>query len=185
MKQAVIETVVGIFIILALICLIILAIQVSGLSNYRHQRSYEVTAAFNNIGDLKIRAPVTIGGVRIGQVVNIALDPKTFQAIATFSINKQYNNIPVDSTANIYTAGLLGSNYISLTPGFSDKNLKNGDQIQNSHSALILQNLIGQLLFSLKGDSQTTQSANDKGSQAASSSSHGGTEPKVSIVGSE
>ncbi|MCP3680686.1 MAG: outer membrane lipid asymmetry maintenance protein MlaD [Gammaproteobacteria bacterium] len=167
MRQGIIETIVGLFIIVAVVCFVFLAIQVSGLTNYSHTSVYNVTANFNNVGDLKVRAPVTIGGVKIGQVTQIKLDAKTFEAVATFAIDQRYDHIPTDSTANIYTAGLLGSSYISLTPGFSAQNLKSGSQIQNSHSALILQNLIGQLLFSLKGGGdKAKQSASDTAAPA-------------------
>ncbi|MAZ78133.1 MAG: outer membrane lipid asymmetry maintenance protein MlaD [Legionellaceae bacterium] len=168
MRQFVIELVVGIFIIIVILALIFLAFKTSGLANYTSGKTYAVTADFDNVGDLKPRAPVTIGGVRVGQIESIALDPKTFQAVVTLDINTKYNNIPVDSTANIFTEGLLGANYISLSPGYSSDNLKNGSVIQNTNPALILQNLIGQLLFSMKGDDQKKDQASEKSSSGAS-----------------
>ncbi|PIQ44023.1 MAG: outer membrane lipid asymmetry maintenance protein MlaD [Gammaproteobacteria bacterium CG11_big_fil_rev_8_21_14_0_20_46_22] len=149
-KQRVTEMVVGIFIIIAILCFIFLAFKVSGLTSFSHANTYRVKAEFQNIGDLKVRAPVTIAGVAIGQVSHIDLDPETYQAVVTMKI-AQRDQIPVDSTANIFTAGLIGSNYVSITPGFSPVFVKNGGNILRTNQAMILQDVIGQLLFSLKG----------------------------------
>jgi phospholipid/cholesterol/gamma-HCH transport system substrate-binding protein len=143
------ELIVGAFLLAGIFALLILAFQVSGLTNVAGKRGYEISADFDNIGDLRIRAPVSISGVRVGEVTDIYLDPKTFKAVATLRINPNQNALPIDSTASIFTQGLLGSNYISITPGFSDTNLKNGDKITITHSAVILENLIGQLMFKL------------------------------------
>jgi len=97
--------------------------------------------------------------VTVGRVKSITLDPKTFQAIATLDIDKKDNNIPTDSTANIYTAGIIGSNYISLTPGFDETALKNGDKITNTNQALILQDLIGQFMYNISHKEQSTNSS--------------------------
>lgn len=165
MRQAFVELIVGVFIILAIIALLFLAFKTSDLANYSGGKTYVVTADFDNVGDLKVRAPVSISGVRVGQIDSIKLDPKTFQAVVTMNINARYDDIPVDSTANIFTEGLLGSNYISLSPGYSADHLKNGGMIQNTNPALILQNLIGQLLFSMKSDGKDkNQAGADKGS---------------------
>jgi phospholipid/cholesterol/gamma-HCH transport system substrate-binding protein len=144
-----IEIIVGAFLLAGIIALLVLAFQVSGLTNVIGRQGYEVTAAFDNVGDLRVRAPISMGGVRLGEVTHIQLDPHTFKAVVTLRINANQNAIPTDSTASILTAGLLGSNYISLTPGFADTNLKNGDKIGMTHSAIILENLIGQLMFKL------------------------------------
>lgn len=151
-KKSVVEILVGFFMIAAIIALVFLAFQVSGLTQYGNRHYYVVYAAFDNIGDLKSRAPVTIGGVRVGQVGDIVLDNQTFRAKVSLLINDKFNNIPTDSTAGILTQGLLGSNYVSLTPGFDNTALKNNGEIQNTRSALILENLIGQFLLSIKGD---------------------------------
>jgi phospholipid/cholesterol/gamma-HCH transport system substrate-binding protein len=151
-RKSSVEILVGIFMIAGAIALTFLALRVSGLTEYGNNHYYVVTAEFDNIGSLKPRAPVTIGGVNIGRVGPIMLDPKTFQAKVNLLINVHYNDIPDDSTANILTQGLLGSNYISLSPGFNNTVLKNGSQIQNTHSAIILENLIGQLMYSLTND---------------------------------
>jgi len=151
-QQGLINFIVGLFVIAAGICLLILAFQVSGLTTYTSGNTYTITADFNNVGDLKVRAPVTIGGVTIGRVTDIKLHAKTFKAVVVIQIDKKENNIPVDSTASIFTAGLIGANYISITPGYETEFLKEGGKIENTNQALILQNLIGQLLFSLKSD---------------------------------
>ena len=150
-KQQRMELIAGIFIIIGILAFIVLAFKVSGLTNYASSRTYKITAEFNDIGDLKERAPVTVAGVVVGRVTNISLNAKDYKAVVTMLIDKNSNNIPVDSTANIYTAGLLGANYISITPGFEEEYLKNGETIENTNQALILQNLIGQLMFNLKG----------------------------------
>lgn len=156
-QQRIIEIWVGFFILLGILALLALALQVSGLSiGLSNQKGYEVSANFDNIGDLKLRAPVTIGGVRIGQVSGVQLDPTTFKAIVHLSIDNNKLQIPSDSSASIYTAGLLGANYIELTPGFDTDNLHQGSVITSTHSALVLENLIGQLVYKLGGNSDST-----------------------------
>lgn len=143
------ELLVGLFILASIIALLTLALQVSGLGQIAGSNGYSIIAKFENIGDLRVRAPVSIAGVRIGEVTKIVLDKTTFKAIVTMQINPQQNAIPTDSSASILTEGLLGSNYISLSPGFADTNLKEGDNINDTHPAIILENLIGQLMFKL------------------------------------
>lgn len=152
-KRSVIEILVGLFMIAGILALVFLAFRVSGLTEYSNRHNYVVYAEFDNIGDLKARAPVTIGGVRIGQVGDITLDKQTFRAKVSLLISDKFNDIPTDSTAGILTQGLLGSNYISLTPGFDNTFLQNKGEIENTRSALILENLIGQFLLNMKGDS--------------------------------
>ena len=159
MAQKWAETLVGLFMVAGIACLIVLAFKVSGLSTYAMGKSYEITADFDNIGDLKKRAPVTIAGVRIGQVTGIDLDPRSYKAVVHMDIEEKDNNIPVDSSASIVTAGLLGANYISISPGFENEFLKQGGQIEETHSALMLETMIGQLLFNMgkdKDDEDTT-----------------------------
>lgn len=153
------EMTVGFFLLLAIVSLLILAFRVSSLSFQSPMKSYEVTAVFDNVGDLKTRAPISMSGVRIGEVTGIRIDPKTFKAVVQLRINEKQNNIPVDTTASIYTQGLLGSNYISLMPGFDDQHfLKPGSTITSTHSAIILENLIGELLFSIKNSDKKDKS---------------------------
>lgn len=144
---------VGLFIIAALCALLLLAFKVSGLTTeLGGGHYYFVTADFDNIGDLKVRAPVTVSGVKVGRVSAIQLDPQSYRATVTLQINNRYKELPVDTSASILTQGLLGSNYMSLSPGFENQMLKAGGRIQTTHSALILENLIGQLMFNLSGD---------------------------------
>ncbi len=149
-----IEITVGFFLLIGILALLMLGLQVSGLStSLTSKNSYEVTANFDNIGDLRPRAPVTISGVHIGEVKSISLNPVSFKAIVTLTLNDNKMLIPDDSAASIYTAGILGSNYIELTPGFDDTSLHQGSMITSTHSALILENLIGQLVYKIGGGS--------------------------------
>lgn len=152
MQNKTIEILVGLFMIAGLLGMLILAFKVSGISNINNSNYYVLNAEFDNIGGLKVRAPVRTSGVTVGYVHSIVLDPRTFRAAVAMKINGNMKSFPLDTAANIYTEGLLGSNYIGLTPGFDIAVLKSGDKLQTTHSALILENLIGQLLFSLKGD---------------------------------
>lgn len=152
MRNKTLEIVVGIFMILGFLGLLFLAFKVSGLSSVGGGANYKISADFDDIGSLRSRASVQVSGVTVGRVSTITLDPKSLRAHVEMNIDSQYNEIPIDSSASIFTAGLLGSNYIALTPGFEAENLKDGSQIETTHSALILENLIGQLLFSLKSD---------------------------------
>lgn len=145
-----------------LAALVLLAFKVSGLTQLGNNHTYTLTAEFDNIGGLKVRAPVAIGGVRIGQVSQITLDKNNFRAIVTLQINEIYNTLPVDTSASIFTQGILGSNYVSLTPGFEPQNLKSGGRIETTHSALVLENLIGQLIYSIKSDKSDASGAAKK-----------------------
>ena len=149
MKTFRIEVLVGLFVLLGGAGLFVLAFKVSGLTLGRTNQSYTVKADFDNVGDLKVRAPITVAGVRVGEVTHIQLDPKTYQAIVALTIQSSNLQLPTDSTASILTAGLLGAKYIGLTPGFDENVLKQGDRVMVTHSAVILENLIGQFLFSI------------------------------------
>lgn len=139
-----IEIVTGLFILLGVAALYVIATSATNINAYGKQRGYNVTATFSNIGGLKERAQVTLAGVPVGRVTKIALDPKSFNAVVTLQIDGAYNQIPDDTTANILTAGLLGEQYIGLDPGGSETFLKNGGTIQYTQSALVLEKLIGQ-----------------------------------------
>lgn len=152
MRQRGVEIFVGLFVIMAAVALLILALRVSGLTDLDTASGYEIHAEFDNIGGLKMGAPVTIAGVKVGEIDSIKLDPETFRAEVSMEIYNGTTKIPVDSSASILTAGILGAQYMGITPGFEDKNLTNQQSIKTTHSALILENLIGQLLFHLKGD---------------------------------
>ncbi len=156
MRNKVIELVAGIFMILGFLALIFLAFRVSGLT-FSQKNTYEITADFDDIGSLKKRAPVEISGVTIGRVSNIYINPDTFRARVVMQVYDSFKTIPIDTSASIYTQGILGSNYIAIAPGFDSEMIKPGGHIETTHSALILENLIGQLLFSLKPSEKTEQ----------------------------
>lgn len=154
LSQRFIESLVGLFLIFAIIALSMLAFQVSGLMNLFPEKSYIVSAAFDDIGGLKIRSPVKIGGVQIGEVSEINLDPVSFKAVVKMNIHHQFNDIPDDSSAGIFTSGLLGDNYIAITPMYNTSFLKNGSTIEITNSAMVLEKLIGQFIYSLKNDNK-------------------------------
>ncbi len=154
-QQRYIDLIVGLFMITGILALTFLALRVSGLTSYSvDDKYYRVMAEFDNIGGLKVRAPVTVAGVRVGQVGDINLDKTSFRAKVTLLIDGNQKEIPIDTTANIYTQGLLGANYISLSPGYADQFLKNGDKIENTNSAMVLEKLIGQFIFSMQNNSK-------------------------------
>lgn len=160
-----VESLVGLFLIMAVAALIALAIKVSGLTTLFPTKGYTISAAFDEIGGLKSRAPVKIGGVQIGEVSKIILDPKTFKAIVKMRIENKFNTIPDDSSISILTAGLLGDNYIALTPMYSTTYLKNNSIIEMTSSAMVLEKLIGQLIYKLgNGDKaqNTATNTNEK-----------------------
>jgi phospholipid/cholesterol/gamma-HCH transport system substrate-binding protein len=142
-----VEIAVGFFMACGLAALFMLAMKVSNIASIGDNEGYSITADFENIGGLKVRAPVTIGGVRIGRVINIGFDEQTYQAVVTLKIENQYHKLPVDSTASIFTAGLLGEQYVSLEPGGADAYLKDGDRVKLTQSALVMEQLIGRFLF--------------------------------------
>lgn len=148
MHSRTVEIWVGLFIAAGMAALFMLAMQVSNLTVVNDDEGYAVTAKFENISGLKVRSPVTVAGVRVGRVTNIGFDPKTFQAVVTMNISSQYNQLPSDTSAAIYTSGLLGEQYVALEPGGDFEVLKDGDEIMLTQSALVLEQLIGQFLFS-------------------------------------
>lgn len=146
---------VGLFMLFGLFALLIMAMKVSSVSDFISQKDYEVLADFTDIGGLKVRAPVTVAGVRIGEVSHIELRPGELNARVTMKLHKDKRIPYEDSSARILTEGLIGSNYISIVPGFEDEEntshpyLRNGDVIAKTQEAIILENLIGQLLFNI------------------------------------
>jgi phospholipid/cholesterol/gamma-HCH transport system substrate-binding protein len=143
------EIAVGLFVAGGLAALFMLAMQVSNLSANISSQSYIVTAAFQNIGGLKVRSPVTVSGVRVGRVEAIDYDTKGYEAVVTMRIEDKYNTFPEDTSASIFTAGLLGEQYIALQPGGSENDLKAGDRIHLTQSALVLEQIIGQFLYNV------------------------------------
>jgi phospholipid/cholesterol/gamma-HCH transport system substrate-binding protein len=146
-KQHSIEVLVGAFMAAGFIALFFLAMQVSNLSANTAAEGYRLTARFNNAGSLKVRAPVNMAGVRVGRVEDVSLDKNTYEAVVTMRIDKGFDTIPTDTYANIFTAGLLGEQYVGLDPGGSTDYLRDGDLIEHTQSALILEQMIGQFLF--------------------------------------
>ncbi|MBX2835956.1 MAG: outer membrane lipid asymmetry maintenance protein MlaD [Gammaproteobacteria bacterium] len=147
MNSRSVEILVGLFMALFFAALFILAMKVSNLASLTGGGGYEVTASFDNIGGLKVRAPVSASGVRVGQVSNIEYDPETFEAKVTLTINNKYDSFPTDTSAAIYTAGLLGEQYIGLEPGAEEDYLEAGTDIELTQSALVLERLIGQVMM--------------------------------------
>jgi len=166
-SQRMIETFVGVLLLAAMASLLILAFKVSGLTSFFKQEGYVVSAQFDDVGQLKARAAVKIGGVSVGEVSGIQLDPASFKAIVSMHINSSVNEIPNDSVASILTSGLLGDNYIEIQPMYSTEFLRNGGKIEETHSAMILEKLIGQLIYKLSNGnsedkSKTTESTGQK-----------------------
>lgn len=155
-KQRYVDISVGIFMLLGLLALVVMAMKVSNINDFMSRKDYQVTADFTDIGGLKVRAPVTVAGVRIGEVSRIELQPGELNARVTMNLRSDKKIPYEDSSARILTEGLLGSNYISIVPGFEDEEgkdhpyLREGDVIAKTQEAIILENLIGQLLFNIK-----------------------------------
>jgi phospholipid/cholesterol/gamma-HCH transport system substrate-binding protein len=144
-----VEIGVGLFVALGITALFMLAMQVSNLGTFvSADDSYVLEAGFENIGGLKVRSPVTVSGVRVGRVAAIDYDTESFEAVVTMRISSNYDSFPEDTSASIFTAGLLGEQYIALEPGGSMDNLVNGDRLQLTQSALVMEQIIGQFLYS-------------------------------------
>jgi len=147
-KMRTMEIMVGAFMATGFVALFFLAMQVSNLSTVTESNGYSIKARFDNIGGLKVRSAVTMAGVRIGRVTGIAFDDNTYEAVVTMLIDSERKSIPDDTFAKIYTAGLLGEQYIGLDPGGSEDYLGDGGSIPLTQSALVLEEIIGQVLFS-------------------------------------
>ncbi len=143
----------GMFVLLGFAALGFLTTQLpgSGVQLRREGASIHVTARFDNVGDLKVGAPVTMAGVRIGRVDSVGFDAAEFKAVVAISIDKRYDKIPDDSDAAIQTSGLLGAKYIGIGPGGATTFLADGGQIQFTQSALVLENLVNKLFAGLAG----------------------------------
>lgn len=157
MKFSKIEFLVGLFVLFGLVSLVILALKIAGLTVNSESESYVLKANFDNIGSLKIRAPVKVGGVVIGRITNIYLDQEKYVPVVEMSISKKYDKLSNESKASILTAGLIGDQYIGVTPGFYDEEmgstyLKEGDSFEDTGSAIVLEDLIGKFLYSMNSD---------------------------------
>jgi phospholipid/cholesterol/gamma-HCH transport system substrate-binding protein len=146
-----VEIWVGIFVALGIAALFILSMKVSHLGDVFADEGYTIIAKFDNIGGLKVKSPVKIGGVRIGRVANIRFDETDYQAVVTMKIEGQYTKIPTDSSASILTAGLLGEQYIGLDAGGEEEYFQNNGELDPglTQSAVILEKLIGQFLYNM------------------------------------
>jgi phospholipid/cholesterol/gamma-HCH transport system substrate-binding protein len=151
MSKKGIEVMVGLFVVLGLLGLLFLSLKAANLASFGKRSGYAVTARFDNIGGLKVRAPVRSAGVTVGRVTSISLDARTFQGVVTLEIDDKVQ-FPKDSSAKILTAGLLGDQYVGIEPGGDEKNLSSGDVIASTQSAVVLENLIGQFLFNKAAD---------------------------------
>ena len=141
-----IEIWVGVFAIAGMAALFMLAMKVSNIATFSSDGGYRLTARFDNIGGLKVRSPVSMAGVRVGRVSEIAFDNQTYEAVVTMQIDRQYDRLPKDTSASILTSGVLGENYVGLEAGARQTYLRDGDEIRITQSALVLENLIGQFL---------------------------------------
>lgn len=146
MQRTTMDLWVGLFVILGVGALLILSLKVGNLSTYGAGHNYQLTGNFENIGGLKIRAPVKSSGVVVGRVTDIQFSLETYDAVVTLGIDSRYI-FPRDTFASILTAGLLGEQYIGLAAGGDAVMLKDGDKIMKTNSAMVLEELIGQFLF--------------------------------------
>jgi len=137
---------VGLFVAAGLAALFMLAMKVSNLNTYQTGPTYEVTARFEDVSGLKERSPVTMAGVRIGRVKRIEFDDQALQAVVTLAIDKRHNRLPRDTSASIYTAGLLGEKYVALEAGGEEESLKNGDEIRLTQDSMVLEKLIAKFI---------------------------------------
>lgn len=147
---------VGLFVLIGAVAILFLALQSANLLSLNFQKTYQVSAKFDNVGGVKPKAAVRSAGVVVGRVESIVFDDKTFQARMTLALESQYV-FPKDSSLKILTSGLLGEQYLGLEPGADEKNLAPGDTITSTQSAVVLENLISQFLFSKAAEGGSTE----------------------------
>ncbi|MEO8079092.1 MAG: outer membrane lipid asymmetry maintenance protein MlaD [Caldimonas sp.] len=155
MAKKSIETFVGIFVLLGFLGLVFLALKAANLGSFSTGDTYSLVAYFDNIGGLKVRAPVRSAGVTVGRVASISLDAKRYQGAVRMEI-QQGVKFPADSSARILTSGLLGDQYVGIEPGAEEKSFTAGDEIKQTQSAVVLESLISQFLFSKAADAGST-----------------------------
>ncbi|VWB27821.1 outer membrane lipid asymmetry maintenance protein MlaD [Burkholderia stagnalis] len=170
MKKTALDFWVGLFVVVGFLAVLFLALKVGNMSSISFQSTYPVKMKFDNIGGLKPRAAVKSAGVVVGRVGSIGFDTNTYQALVTIDVNKQYP-FPKDSSAKILTSGLLGEQYIGLEPGGDSEMLKAGDTIAMTQSAIVLENLIGQFLYSKAADAGGAKPASGAAAVAAPAAS--------------
>ncbi|MCY9846325.1 outer membrane lipid asymmetry maintenance protein MlaD [Vibrio caribbeanicus] len=163
-KNRKIELWVGSFVLAGICAILVMIFQVADVKNLGSSDTYTLKAEFDNIGGLKVRSPVKVGGVVVGRVTNIGLNSDSMVPVVTVAINATYDKFPDTSSLKILTSGLIGEQYLSLTPGFifdDEKMLQDGDYVEDTKSALVLEDLIGQFLYSVGGDSKEEGDKND------------------------
>ena len=153
MSRTALDLWVGIFVAIGFAALVFLAMKVGNFSGLDGSETYRVEAPFDNIGGLKVRAPVKSAGVLVGRVEEIRYNNERFQAEVVFTVDGRYK-FPVDTFANILTSGLLGEQYIGLDPGGEEKNLAPGEVIKKTQSAVVLEKLISQFMFDKAADGE-------------------------------
>ena len=156
MSRRTIDMWVGVFVMIGFGALLFLALKVANLASFSAAESYQIKAKFDNIGGLKIRAAVKVAGVVIGRVSDVRFENETFEAVVSFSVDKRFQ-FPRDTSAKILTSGLLGEQYIGLSAGGDTVNLKDGDTLKLTQSAVVLENLISQFLYSKAADSKDSK----------------------------
>ncbi len=147
---------VGSFVLAGICAILVMIFQVADVKSLGSGDTYSLKAKFDNIGSLKVRSPVKVGGVVVGRVTRIDLDKERLVPVVTIAVDRQYNQFPDTSSLQILTSGLIGEQYLGLTPGFvfdDEEMLKDGDYIEDTKSAMVLEDLIGQFLYSNSGDS--------------------------------
>lgn len=156
MQRTTVDLWVGIFVVIGVAALFMLALKVGNASSVSVSDGYKVIAEFDNIGGLKVRAPVKSAGVVVGRVDSIQLDTHTFRANVALRIDKHYP-FPKDSSASILTAGLLGEQYVGMDGGADEQNLKDGDRLKITQSAIVLEKVIGQFLYGKAAETGTAK----------------------------
>ena len=147
----------GVFLMLGIAALIWLATKATNYGQDIGDEAYFVTARFTNVAELKRRAPVKIGGVTVGLVESIKLDPVTFDAVVQLRIDQRFDELPLDTSAAILTSGVLGDRYVGLEPGGDPDVLQDGDELFITQSAVVLEQLVSKFLFNTQGDSGTEE----------------------------
>ncbi|HEX9813300.1 MAG TPA: outer membrane lipid asymmetry maintenance protein MlaD, partial [Burkholderiales bacterium] len=147
-QRKTLEIWVGLFVAAGIFAIAVLAFRVGNLTVADVSNGYPIMARFDNIGGLKVKSAVTMAGVRVGRVAAIGFDSERYQAVVTMNIDGRFDKIPTDTSAAIFTSGLLGEQYVGLEPGGSEEYMKAGDALRLTQSAVVLEKLIGQFLFS-------------------------------------
>lgn len=148
----------GVFLALGIAALMWLATKATNYGQEIGDEAYFVSARFTNVADLKVRAPVKIGGVTVGLVEGISLDPVMFEAVVQMRIDQRFDEIPVDTSAAILTSGVLGDRYVGLEPGGDPDVLQDGDELFVTQSAVVLEQLVGKFLFNTGGSEEDGES---------------------------